>query len=462
MRKTWWYKAIDKVWLLRQDCISLSQDVEARYNSAMVDLTGSLLPRLSATRLPGLDSGPDFVCPAYQDGSILNIPSTICNWLGAPQIANPPLSTEFIDPFNSQQFKRVILIVMDALGLERLQRWMTDGTAPVWNELLQDGLLAPLTSVVPSTTSAAITTLWTGRSPAEHGLTGYEMWFKEYGVIGNTIFQSAASFLNDAGGLERAGFKPEAYLPHLAMGTHLAAKGIQVYVFQHANIIHSGLSRTILKDVKISRFHTAADLWVNLRNLLASKPTQRTYAYVYWGELDTLTHFYGPDDERTAAEFGQFSTAFERLFLRKLSSEQRQGTLLLLTADHGAVQTQPDPHYDLRNHPNLTRRLHLQPTGENRFAYFYIRPGQTEAVREYVERTWPNQFKLFDSAYAIESGLFGPGQPHPGLSDRVGDLIVAARGEAYLWWADKVNQLYGRHGGLSRQEMIVPFLAVGL
>ncbi|MBP1693826.1 MAG: uncharacterized protein H6Q37_1709 [Chloroflexi bacterium] len=462
MHKTWRHKGTGKVRLLRQDCISLSQDEQARYNSAMVDLTGSLLPRLSVNRLPGLDLGSDFICPAYLGGSILNIPATICNWLGASEIANMPLSPEFIDSYAGKQIQRVILVVIDALGLERLKRWIGDGTAPVWGQLLQDGLLAPLTSVVPSTTSAAITTFWTGRSPAEHGLTGYEMWFKEYGVIGNTIFQSAASFFNDSGGLERAGFKPEEYLRYPAIGTHLAANGVQAHVFQHASIIHSGLSRTFLKDVKISRFYTAADLWVNLRQLMESNSHQPFYTYVYWGELDTLTHIYGPDDERTAAEFGQFSAAFERLFLSKLSSEQRRGTLLLLTADHGAVQTQPDPYYDLRNHPNLTRRLHLQPTGESRLAYLYIRPGQSEAVREYIERTWPNQFRLFDSAYAIESGLFGPGKPHPGLIDRVGDLVVAARGEAYLWWADKVNQLVGRHGGLSQQEMIVPFLAVGL
>jgi hypothetical protein len=124
--------------------------------------------------------------------------------------------------------------------------------------------------------------------------------------------------------------------------------------------------------------------------------------------------------------------------------------------------THPDPHYDLRNHPNLIRRLHLQPTGENRLAYLHIRPGQTEAVSEYIERAWPNQFKQIDSNYAIESGLYGPGKRHPGLTDRLGDMIVAARGAAYLWWANKDNRIYGRHGGLHPLEMLVPFLAVRL
>lgn len=124
--------------------------------------------------------------------------------------------------------------------------------------------------------------------------------------------------------------------------------------------------------------------------------------------------------------------------------------------------TRPDSYYDLRKHPNFTRRLHIQPTGENRLAYLYIRPGQSEAVREYIERTWPAQFKMIDAAYAVESGLFGPGAPHPGLLERVGDVIVVAKDQAYLWWANKDNLIYGRHGGLHPQEMLVPFLAVGL
>jgi predicted AlkP superfamily pyrophosphatase or phosphodiesterase len=427
-----------------------------------MDLTEQVLLSISQHRLPGLDLDGDFVYPAYEGYSIQNIPVSICRWLGAPEIAGKPLAMEVTGPFREGDFQRVIQIVVDALAFERFQRWMGDGTAPVWRELAQGGLVAPLTSITPSTTSAAITTFWTGRSPAEHGLTGYEMWFKEYGVVGNTITHSAMAFQNDTGGLERAGFRPEESLPFPVMGAHLAVHGIQTYALQQASIAHSGLSRTFFKDARVNRFHTAADLWVNLRYLVESISQQRLYAYVYWGEVDTLSHVYGPDDERTEAEFGQFSLAFERLFLHKLNLASRRNTLLILTADHGAVMTHPDSYYDLRNHPNLTRRLHIQPTGENRLVYMYIRPGQSEAVREYIERAWPNQFVQVDSAYAVEAGLFGTGKRHPGLLDRIGDIIVAAKGVAYLWWANKDNRIYGRHGGLHSQEMLVPFLAVRL
>jgi hypothetical protein len=116
----------------------------------------------------------------------------------------------------------------------------------------------------------------------------------------------------------------------------------------------------------------------------------------------------------------------------------------------------------MRSHPNLARRLHIQPTGENRFAYLFIQPGQSEAVREYIERTWPNQFSMVDPLYALNAGLFGPGQPYPRTQERLGDLLVAAHGDAYLWWADKENYLVGRHGSLTLDEMLVPLLMARL
>ena len=101
----------------------------------------------------------------------------------------------------------------------------------------------------------------------------------------------------------------------------------------------------------------------------------------------------------------------------------------------------------------------MQPTGENRMAYLYLRPGQYEEMTGYLNRTWPDQFTLVDPATAVAAGLFGPGQPHPRLLDRLGDVMAVARGSAYWWWADKENRLHGRHGGLSPDEMLVPFLA---
>ena len=427
----------------------------------MTDLTGDLLPRLSQYRLPGLDLGEGLLYPNYDGYSILNLPDSLCHWLGVPPLGVGRLADEVLSPLG-EGYRRVILILMDALALHRLQRWMAQGQAPLWAQLAQQGLFAPLTSITPSTTSAALTTLWTGHSPSEHAITGYEMWMKEYGMVVNTITHAPMSFQDSAGSLSQAGFTPEGFLPLPTLGAHLFAHGVKTYAFQHHSLLQSGLSKMFFKQVEPRAFLSAADLFINLRELLEKSAGERQYIYVYWSGVDTFSHRYGPDDERPFAEFTAFSRDLQRLLLERLPAEAKGETLLALVADHGQIATRPDPHYDLSNHPGLTRRLHLLPTGENRLAYLYVRPGQSEAVREYLERAWPNQFALVDSVYAAEAGLFGPGERHPRLLERVGDFILAARGPAYLWWDGKENRLHGRHGGLDPEEMLVPFLAAPL
>lgn len=416
---------------------------------------------LRQRRLPGLSLGDGLVYPHYTGYSILNLPASVCHWLGAPALGARPLAQEIRDALEDG-YRRVILVLMDALAFHRLSRWMQAGATPGWNALAERGLLIPITSITPSTTSSALTALWTGRSPTEHGITGYEMWLKEYGIVANTILHMPITFKSDLGALARAGFDPEKFITFPTLGTHLASHGVKTYALQHHSIADSGLTRMLFKDVKVKAFSTAADLWINLRHMLESKPDERFYTWVYWDQVDYFGHFYGPDDERASAEFSLFSRAMEQLLLDRLSPAARRDTLLILTADHGQIATRPDAHYDLRNHPSLMRRLHIHPSGENRLAYLHIRPGQTEAVREYLVRTWPNQFALVESAYAAEMGLFGPGEAHPGLQDRLGDYLVVARQDAYLWWANKEDRMYGRHGGLHPEEMLVPFLAARL
>jgi hypothetical protein len=69
---------------------------------------------------------------------------------------------------------------------------------------------------------------------------------------------------------------------------------------------------------------------------------------------------------------------------------------------------------------------------------------------------------LLDSSHALEKGLLGPGEPYKRLPERLGELIAIAHNDAYWWWAAKENPITGRHGGLSPDEMLVPFLAARL
>ena len=427
----------------------------------MADPNQARLDSLRAQRMPDFDLGDAFLYPHYAGGSILNVASTIGNWLGAGPLGSPPLQAELLAGLE-ERYRQVILVLVDALAYARLLKWKDEGDTSVWGALAEAGSLVLLTSISPSTTSAALTTFWTGQPPARHGITGYETWLKEYGLVANMIFHAPFSFGMEFGSLRHAGFDPCEFLNLPTLGSHLQTVGVQAHAFQNELIINSGLSEMFFDGVQRHGFLDENDLWSQMRAFLEAQRDQRNYLWVYWEHVDSLSHKLGPDADEVYANFAGFSQAFQREIVESLSPEAREDTLLLLAADHGSVYTPDNPHYDLSNHPNLLRRLHMMPTGENRMAYLHVRPGQTEAVREYIERTWPRQFSVVESAHALHAGLLGPGEQHPGLADRTGDLLVLARGEAYWWWGNRPNPLLGRHGGLTEGDMLVPLLSVPL
>lgn len=404
---------------------------------------------------------PDLILPAYQQQSILNIPATLCHWFGIPGLHANPLRQEILSQVQGN-IQRIILILMDGLALHYLKDWMQSGKVPVWETLSKNGMLAPITSVVPSTTSAAITTLWTGHSPAEHGVIGYELWLKEYGVVANMILQSPMSFKSGRSSLQQAGFKPEESLSVPSLGAHLQQHNIQAYSFQPYAIAQSNLSKTFMKNVSMNGYASDADLWVSLRQLIESKKDERQYIWAYTGAYDGIGHHHGPEDERAELEFINFSRGFEHNFLNRLTPEMRKDTLLILTADHGHLQTPRYDHFWLARHPDLMDALHIRPSGEHRLAYLHIKPGKEQFIRDYFEKNWTGKFEIHDSKSLLDDGLLGPGSPNAKTLERMGDLTVIAKGNHYLWWDDAENKLLGRHGGLTPEEMLVPFLVTHL
>jgi hypothetical protein len=429
----------------------------------MPDLTDKILPHIKQTKIPGLELPQDLVHPQYDGHSILNIPNSVCKLLDVPPKNEiPALSPEILDPLGDG-INKVLVILMDALALHRLRKWIAEKPDLVWGKLAADGLLAPVTSISPSTTSAAMTTYWTGTAPFSHGITGYEMWLKQYGLVANSILHTPMSFKSGGVGLlEKAGFSPDEFLPVTPLDPHLKQNGVAGHVFQHYSIINSGLSQMFFKEVSRHGIASAADMCHSLLELW-QQSAGKTFAWAYWSNVDTLGHSHGPDDPRGVSEVTSFSHNFEDIFLNQLSPEEKKDTLVILTADHGQITTDKyDPHYELRNHPEFLDMLHIQPTGENRLAFLHVLPGKIDAVKEYVAETWPGQFTLLESSTAAEKGLFGPGEMHPDLPNRIGDLTAVAHGDAFWWWGDRPNPIIGRHGGLGAEEMLVPFLAARL
>jgi len=425
---------------------------------------------LLSRQLPNLlPPAEGWVVPHYDGLSIANIPATIAALLGDAPLnssrtslpgALRPLPGELWSDW-ADGLRRVVLVILDALGYRKLQEMWAAGEGQPFARLAEAGRLVPLTSVFPSTTDAALVSVGTGRSPAEHGWLAYEMYLRELGIAANAILLCPV-WTRQSDLFLRWGLDPETLVPVPTLAQHLAQEGIVSRSILNSFYQNSGFSRMLYRGfAEIRGHHHASDFWTRLRHLLADSRGQRTLLIAYWAGLDTLAHAYGPDTDLLEAEFRTVSHMLGQEFLSRLPAEDREGTLLLITADHGQIRVPSEQVLIASEDPGLNRHLLVPIVGESRAAFVYPRPGRASAVREYLQSAFPGWFVVLDSAEALEAGLMGKPIADETYA-RAGELLVLPRGNHALQRAPLQVALVGRHGGLTQDEMLVPLIGTRL
>src|SRR2546426_548631 len=94
-----------------------------------------------------------------------------------------------LDPAMREGVRQVVVVLADGLGTAQLRALCAAGDTPFIASLLaraeaRDGAqLIEATTIFPSTTAAAITTLNTARTPQEHGNIAYFIWLEEFAQV---------------------------------------------------------------------------------------------------------------------------------------------------------------------------------------------------------------------------------------------------------------------------------------
>ena len=177
----------------------------------------------------------EFSWPDYAGGTIANVPATAASLLNVPFQGLPPLPAAQGQP-SAPGIKRVVLFVIDAWGWNLLCRDRAE--LEQWVE--KADIATQISSIFPSTTVAALSSLWTGSSPAQHGLVGLRLFMPEYGSITQFLkFTPAFGSYPDA--LIKAGMKPETFLHTPGFAQQLAQAGVETHAFKGRAIIDSAL-----------------------------------------------------------------------------------------------------------------------------------------------------------------------------------------------------------------------------
>ncbi len=381
------------------------------------------------------------IFPDYKAGSIVNLMSSIIQSRGGDaDLLYAPLSGLNGVPLHEAQ--SVVLLVIDGLGYDYLQQHP--------QSCLHQHLHSRITSVAPPTTAASITTFLTGTAPQQHGLTGWFTYFRELGSVVTVL-----PYTHRSGGpaLGTLGVAAREFLGHTPVFERMAAECYSVTPSwlreSEYNLAHSGGAEI----VPHRGYQHCFDEVVRL----VRRNQQRKYIYAYWPEFDGLAHAHGVGSEQVAEHFVKLDAAFAMLLLQL----QGSGATVLVTADHGFVDTPPERHLNLADHPQLKECLSMPLCGEPRLVYCYVRYEKREQFETYVHQVLAEVCDLYRSADLIEQGLFGLGEAHPELLSRVGDYTLVMKKNYALTGripGEGVLHMTGFHGGLSAAEVYVPLV----
>ncbi len=393
---------------------------------------------MSFTINPSLPLPAGATLPDYGDGGLYGFARGLRHWL---HDCKAGWLAADIEP---GERALVVLLVIDGLG-EVFLDIVGSGSA------LHAAKRASLSSVCPSTTASAITTLATGVAPVEHGLNG---WFIHDRRFGGVIAPLPL--------IRRSGEALEAFrlLPRLFPVAPMYRHACRpVALVSPAHIAFSRFSLHHGRGAHIEAYEGLDDFVAAIIDMADALAHSGGLIHAYYPVFDLLSHQHGCRSPEAVDCFARVDAAFA-LLQRALAGRDVR---LLATADHGFIDSPPERRIELAPDGEVTTMLAAPLFGERRLAFCQAREGAQGDFEAWAASELGGKAVAVRSEDFLAAGLLGPGRAHPRLSERLGSHALMM--EAGWTILDHVpgeheHTMIGVHGGLSADEMRVPLVRV--
>jgi Type I phosphodiesterase / nucleotide pyrophosphatase len=322
--------------------------------------------------------------------------------------------------------EQVVLLVIDGLGARLLEG--RAALAPALSQMER----RVITSVAPSTTAVALTSLATGLAPCEHGVVGYRV------VEGEGVMNLLRWSID---GRPAAEVEPASYQPHLAF------LGRPVPVVSRVEFEGTPFTEMHLRAGVLQGWSVPSSMPLEISSALRRGAD---LVYAYYDGLDKVAHRHGLDEHLDQ------ELAYVDHLVTELLERLPRGAALAIVADHGMLEV---PHQGVISLGPILGDAVTGYSGEGRFRFVHCEERDAEDLvarlrDELGERAW-----VLGRDELVANGIYG-GPLSVRHRARLGEVAVIARGAvAFSDPADpKEGRLLGRHGSLSDDEMLVPLL----
>ena len=392
------------------------------------------------------------IFPKYGGRSLADIPGTVFSLFDA-ETQLSQLDEDIID--TEKEYENVVLLLIDGLGINQLE----DFSGGLFEEMEKE----KITTIFPSATPATLTTINTGKTPKEHGLLGWEIYYEE---IDSNIFTLPFTTVDGEKPQEVSeNGDPEMLFEGEPIYTKLSEQGINCF-----NIVQEDIKDSEYTDLtstgseKIPYFNTP-DMALKIRETLEENEG-RKYVYAYTADIDSIAHKRGPRTEDERNQLEMISDTLQRNLVEKMDEEVAENTLVLITSDHGQIKG--GERIDLFQWEKVAECLKtdqdgelITPTGNaGRSVFLHVKEEKVGELQKFLKEKL--DAKIMKTEKALEKGYFGQGETAERFRKRAGELTIISDKRKIHWGEPQNLEDLGYHGGLHPQEMQIPLLKVKL
>ena len=338
-----------------------------------------------------------------------------------------------------KKYKNIIFLVLDGLGEQILNNISKDG-------FLKNNQIDCVTSVYPSTTTAALTTYYSGKSPYETGWIAWSQYFKEYGRAID-MFSHKESYMREP--LKNPNldvFKDVVHYESIYERIEEASPNVKAYEIQ-PDYAERRAKRSI-------RANNIDELIMNIEDLCQKQ--DNNFIFAYSDNPDGLLHKYGTDSE----EVKTFVKEAEEK-IQKMCNNFDDDTILIISADHGHKNIEKS--YTLLDYPEIQECLIMPASLESRVLTFWVKEDMKEIFVKRFNKIFEKEFWLMTKEEFLDKYHFlGYGDKHYKIDDFIGNFVALSvagsmiRLETFLIEGKPIKK--STHCGLSKEEMEVPVI----
>ena len=408
---------------------------------------------------------PGLRAPLYGSYCFSGIPGTI-DWLlnAETKLQRLPQSVAA----EGETFDLVILLFIDAFGWRFLMDYQDD--IPALKAISDRALISKLTSQFPSTTANHLQMIHTGQQPCATGVYEYYQY--------DSLVDRIVAPLKFDLGRESTELKlhelvsPRDFFAPPVFQMALKSQGVGAHFFIPERNAPNAISRMLKEFGGVYGFTRPDQAFDELIKVAESAEGKKTYINLYYPDFDALLHRHGPGAKQPRDLAKNLFNLIESRLIAPLAKLNKKAALLMC-ADHGMTDVSPKRTYYLNTElPKLLPMLastksgeYRSPSGSPRDFFVHLKPEFFAEGESLLQQALAGKAHIFRTEELVSAKLFGNEPYSKRFLENIGQLLILPEQKEAVWWFEKgifEQNFFGMHGGLSMDEMDIPFFFLPL